>query len=446
MIQPPARSMFPLFAAVGMLGASPSVAADSTLDLCPAALEKGNILTSDDWLLTPADFQTAYRLPESAKPRIEQMLVALKARGVTVAMTVVPTRGVGSPNADAVAASHGLNYTEAQAREVYQQLLSWFEARGVITVDLATAFQEYTGDEPMFYARDHHWTQAAAELTAQQLAAAVSPRFPDLAPASYTIELKKPEPRSWPGSRTTRMGQLCPDFEAPELTHPVYEAVRQDPPTLGLLDDQPAPEVVLVGTSNSSPDFTFPGYLQRELSTEVLVNYLGGAGPLTTLMEYLRSDAFIDAPPRLLIWEWNTAGCWVRREEAPEFVKETAWNQIIPSIWGPCDDPVLTGTTTVKAGENTLIQAQPGAAAPSGDLYLHLGVSSPSLVAFEVIARQQGGVEQRIEVPYFGRLRYSGHVFLQLPTMASAIEELVLVAPEGVNADVNAQLCRVPAR
>ncbi len=446
MIRPLIRSLLPIAAVAATLGTTPSVAHASAMELCPAALDKGNILTDDDWLLTPGDFQTAYSLPASAKPQIERMLKALQARGVTVAVAVVPTRAVGAPNADAIAASHGLKYTEAKARQVHRELLSWFEAQDVITVDLATAFQEHTGDEPMFYARDHHWTQAAAELTAQQLAVAVAPRFPDLAPATFTVELKKPEPRSWPGSRTTRMSQLCPGFEAPNLSHPVYETVRQDPPTLGLLDDQPAPEVVLVGTSNSGPNHTFPGYLQRELGTEVLVNYLGGAGPLTTLMEYLRSDAFIDAPPRLLIWEWNTSGCWISRPETPDFVEETAWNQIVPSVWGLCDDPVLTGSATISAGDTPLMQAQPGSTAPSGDLYLHLGVSSPSLVAFELLAREADGTEQRIEVPYFGRLRYSGHVYVQLPTMTSGIQELVLVAPDGVNATVDAQLCRVPGR
>ena len=79
--------------------------------------------------------------------------------------------------------------------------------------------------------------------------------------------------------------------------------------------DQPAAEdalfantevpVALIGTSYSAnPNWNFVGALKEALHSDV-VNYAeDGHGPILPMLSYLKSDAFKNSPPQVLIWEF----------------------------------------------------------------------------------------------------------------------------------------------
>ncbi|MCY1242397.1 putative alginate O-acetylase AlgJ [compost metagenome] len=80
-------------------------------------------------------------------------------------------------------------------------------------------------------------------------------------------------------------------------------------------EDQPAGDdalfantevpVALIGTSYSAnPNWNFVGALKQALNSDV-VNYAeDGHGPILPMLSYLKSDAFKNSPPQVLIWEF----------------------------------------------------------------------------------------------------------------------------------------------
>jgi hypothetical protein len=419
-------------------------AAEPLPELCPAATEKHLFSTPDGWLMRGFDLNDEMVLPDDVVPGMEQIIAALQARGVTLAVVVVPQRGFALPDAPALAEQHGLSFDPQQAVASYGTLLAWFEARGVVTVDLASLFLEHQREHQLFFPRDHHWTQPAAQLVAGALAEALEPHRAGLRVTRFESVDRELPHRAWPGTITTQVAGLCPGFEAPDHTQPRLESKRLDPQQLGLLDEVPLPEVVVAGTSNSAYHYNFSGYLQDALSAEVLTSQIGGSGMLTALMAYLRSDAYIQATPRILVWEWIVTDLTVRRAPTPELSEQEALDQLLPSIWGPCATPLLQGSATLQEGVVPLVQAPTDGEPVLGELYLHLGVGSPSLKGFELVAHHQDGSEQRVEVAHFPRLEFSGHVYTLLPPSESGLEGLELHLPAGVSGEVRADVCGVP--
>lgn len=438
------RSLPPLLCAASLLLAGVASAAEPLPELCPAAAEKNLFSTPDGWLMRGFDFNDQMALPDDDVPGLEQILAALQARGITVAVVMVPQRGFALPDAPALAQQHDLSFDPQQAVAAYNGILEWFEDRGVVTVDLASLFLEHQQEAQLFFPRDHHWTQPAAKLVADALAEALEPHRDGLRVTPFASRDRELPHRAWPGTITTQVAGLCPGFEAPDHTQPRLESVRLDPQQLGLLDEVPLPEVVVAGTSNSAYHYNFSGYLQDALSAEVLTSQIGGSGMLTALMAYLRSDAYIQSTPRILVWEWIVTDLTVRREPTPELSEPEAISQLLPSIWGPCDAPLLQGSATLQEGMVPLVQAPVGGDPLLGDLYLHLAVGSPSLKGFELITHHADGSEQRAEVAHFPRLEFSGHVYSLLPSGSSPLVRVDLQLPAGVSGEVRAQVCGVP--
>jgi hypothetical protein len=427
-----------------LLLASAAHATEPMFELCPAATEAKLFATDDGWILRPFDLREEHPFPEAGRPGTARMLAALQARGITVAVVVLPRRGFARPDAAEIAAGRGEQYDPDKALASYREVLAWFEQRGVVTVDLGSLFLEHAGQEQLFFPRDHHWTQPAAKLAADALAQALVPYRQGLREARFETVSLEGEPRSWPGSITTQVAGMCPGFTVPDHTQPRLRSERLDPQQLGLLDEVPVPEVVVVGTSNSSYEYHFSGYLQDAISAEVLTKFIGGSGPLTSMMAYLRSDTYIQSPPRILVWEWIITDLTVRRDVTPDMPEPHAWNQILPSVYGPCEAPLLAGSASLTEGVVPLLQAAPGAEPAVGELYLHLAVGSPSLKGFGIVSHHADGSEQQVEVTHFGRVEYTGHVYSLLPASEAGLERLELVLPAGVSGEVQAQVCRVP--
>lgn len=63
--------------------------------------------------------------------------------------------------------------------------------------------------------------------------------------------------------------------------------------------------VALVGTSYSAnPHWNFLGALQQALRSDVANYAEDGHGPLLPMLKYLQSDAFKNAAPQVVVWEF----------------------------------------------------------------------------------------------------------------------------------------------
>jgi len=218
----------------------------------------------------------------------------LRERGIALAIALVPDKArveadklCGAPRA-------------AQAAARFDDFLGALRARGLTAISLLPALRAAA---PSFYRTDTHWNQAGAAAAAAAIAAALAD--PPLQRAETFATTAAAEAER-PGDllRLTSMDRLpdllrpAPDREAPEHTALAEGAA----PSGGLLDEAPAPEVALIGSSYSI-NGNFHGRLQQDLHSTVVNFGQAGGAFLGAAQTYFASQAFRDSPPKLIIWE-----------------------------------------------------------------------------------------------------------------------------------------------
>lgn len=204
-----------------------------------------------------------------------------------------------------------------EVKQRYTLILGKLQQAGVSTFDDYTVMQnvQKSGSE-VFYKTDQHWTQEAADATAQATADMIKRDVPQLAGAAGT---------GTPLGAVTkerRYGDLAELFLTPEekkaVGREIY-VVRRQAENQSLLDDAPAP-VHVTGHSMVQPYFGFPQKLSNVLDRPVSLNWKpGNIGPWVMLLEYVESPAFTQNKPQVLVWQMfepnfeqnpNAAGLW----------------------------------------------------------------------------------------------------------------------------------------
>jgi alginate O-acetyltransferase complex protein AlgJ len=231
---------------------------------------------------------------------VAQVAERLRVQGIELLIVVVPDKArVESQTLCAIRYS-------AQAKDRYDAFAAMLQKRGIVPVDLLHSFRAAHAGQPLYYRTDTHWNQQGAALAAVVVAAAAGPgsdvqhfRTELTAPAGERVgdllrlmSLDK-VPESF-GIRLRPTG----DIEAPERTVAVDETEAG-----GLLDEGPAVEAVLLGSSFSA-NANFLGRLQQELARPVTGFARAGGGFAGAAREYFASVAFRESPPKLVIWEF----------------------------------------------------------------------------------------------------------------------------------------------
>ena len=219
----------------------------------------------------------------------------------------------------------------------YALILDKLKGAGVNSFDdLAILKQVSSTGADVFYRTDQHWTQDAADATAQATADAIRKLVPEL---SGTAGTGTPLGTL---AKERRYGDLAEIFLTPDekkkLGREVY-TVRRQPENQSLLDDAPAP-VHVTGHSMVQPYFGFPQKLSNLLDRPVSLNWKpGNIGPWVMLLEYLESPAFKQTKPQLLVWQMfepsfnqgpDAAGLWDNAAVMPV----DTWTQRVSSALG----------------------------------------------------------------------------------------------------------------
>lgn len=218
----------------------------------------------------------------------------------------------------------GLRYA-AQARERYAAFAALLHARGIVQVDLLQPFLAVHGRQPLYYRTDTHWNQDGAKLAAHLVAEVARIKSGDVIfrteAADVPVERVGDLLRLMSLDKVTDWGDLglrpAPDVEFMERTVPVEASAAR-----GLLDEEPAAEVVLIGSSFSE-NANFHGRLQQELGIRISRFARPGGGFAGAAREYLSSIAFRETPPKLVIWEFpeRTLGQLLGNDEAKLFAE-----------------------------------------------------------------------------------------------------------------------------
>lgn len=188
---------------------------------------------------------------------------------------------------------------EVKAR--YGLILGKLGQAGISTFDDAAVLRQLKASgQEVFYRTDQHWTQVAADATAEATARMIG------------RDVVKLDGR--PGTGMTlgplfnerRYGDLAELFltadEKKQVGREVY-SVRRQAESSNLVDDAPAP-VHVTGHSMVQPYFGFPQKLSSLIDRPVSVNWNpGNVGPWIVLLEYVESPAFRQQRPQVLVWQ-----------------------------------------------------------------------------------------------------------------------------------------------
>lgn len=462
-----------LMASVPALVVRAATAADSELpdapvytvqpccSLCPRAAEPDAYETTymksamllaagdDGWL-----FRTNMDLVEDVQPidpliyeDLARLRRALNARGVQVVMVSSPPRGL----VEARKLGKGLSsrFDFPRALDNYRKHLDRLRAAGFIVPDTATfAGESADNGEPFYFKRDVHWRSSGARRTAELVAAELRARGLSKNLPEKPFDTVLSGTHLTPGSISAIASRLCGGVWPSEIS-PTY--ITAAPSSDNLFGDEGAPQVTLVGTSfSANPLYHFAGYLQSTLKTDVLNAAVAGGSFDGALTQYLRSAAFQESPPKILIWEtayqyFGTIG-------------RTTLRRLIPLVGNGCTAKKALKEATSKVnsglGEPVELIYNGGDrldATPAKDLVLDLQFDNPAVKDISVEFWYLDGSSEMLHPRYNEFTNTEGRVALELSpdgpnaTLPVVSVRLRIATPLATAATVTARLCRAGA-
>ncbi|KAA0985493.1 alginate O-acetyltransferase [Pseudomonas sp. ANT_J28] len=266
----------------------------------------GVVLGRDQWLYSDEEFNPIVNEELNLQGNyalVEGVRQELKAKGVKLVMAIVPAKTRLYPE----------HLGEVKPSSIHANLYEDFHARvaanNIVAPDLfGPMLKAKLNGQQVFLRTDTHWTPEGAQIAAETLAKSISDKYPlSGEPQHFVTE---------PAEKVTHKGDLRLFLPL----DPLFENLMPKPEPLQkrntvAAQDQPAGDdalfantevpVALIGTSYSAnPNWNFVGALKQALNSDV-VNYAeDGHGPILPMLSYLKSDAFKNSPPQVLIWEF----------------------------------------------------------------------------------------------------------------------------------------------
>jgi alginate O-acetyltransferase complex protein AlgJ len=226
---------------------------------------------------------------------VEEVAAYLKSRNIGLVVAPVPDKsriqsadlcGVDRPAA-----------IESRLGDFAAQL----KAAGIGVADLLGPMQAAGGER--YYRTDTHWNERGAKIAADAVAAALQEA--NLGPAQKAeFRVSKEPPRE-------RVGDLIRLAGLDNVPYPLRPRGDEEAPTVieqsaaanvGLLDETPAPQLAVVGTSFSRRA-NFVPFLSLALTAPVENMALDGGGVANAAITYFARPEFLKSPPRAIVWE-----------------------------------------------------------------------------------------------------------------------------------------------
>ena len=265
--------------------------------------------------------------------------------GSQLILLMQPTRGLAHPE-HIDESTTGFNWR--RAKNNYQSMIENLKEIGLLVVDMSDILPYKKNNQSYFFKRDHHWSIHGANISAKKVADIIkkNPAYQSI--SNFPVVLEKSGLMKSQGTLQSAVRQLC-DFDYPseyfsQFTVSTEEAEIDE----NSLFEDDLPEIVLVGTSNSTETYNFPQALMYELQKDVLNVAIKGGGYNGSLMQYLLSDEYRDTPPKFIIWE------------VPSYYRLSAKNfyrQIHPMIKDGCrsKDILLEDNKKLMSGVNEIL-------------------------------------------------------------------------------------------
>ncbi len=280
--------------------------------LCPEAADRSRYASGflkvlrvlvqgrENWL-----FRTDQELKENFGPQdpaayqgLGRINRGLLARHIRLVLVYTPTKGLVHPSK--LTPDTAFDFQAAAAH--YRRTVALIRKQGVIVPDLTPLFDEQKSKE-FYFRRDHHWTPYGARRTAKLVAAAIRelPEYATLAKQQFVT--RRVGLLGKVGTLQVGATALCGQAYPGQYVEKFATTLAQEEDDF--LGEAKLPAITLVGTSfsKSSYNYNFVGFLKEFLQTDILNEAAPGSGYAGSLEQYLLSEEFRQAPPRILIWE-----------------------------------------------------------------------------------------------------------------------------------------------
>lgn len=360
----------------------------------------------DGWLFrTKQDLKSEFEMKPDVVASYLTLIKVLKEKGVELVIAHAPTRGIAASEFLPDAGVLPTPYDAVKARQNYADFIKAMNDAGIYTAGTP----ETKAGAAYFYKTDLHWTTEGAREMAQAVADIIK-TLPEYAALKKTEFEMTPAPEGeFEGNFTDAIKALCkakmPLEKASQILIEAKAAVDQ---SSALFDDEKAPEVVLVGTSNSKRDdfdMNFSGSLKEFLSVDIQNSAIAGGGFDDSILAYLTSQGFQKSPAKLLIWEvpgyYNLHGDDAKKALA----------QLIPAVHGDCGEQALAKSTEITMGdkEAELFDSVAMESVSGKPFYLLLTIDKSVQKNFSVIAKM--GVDGKQEIKFSSSRNPDNRVF-----------------------------------
>ncbi len=304
------------------------------------------LLGKDGWIFrTKTDFFYNLRSDPTTVGRIARLNKAYEHQGIKLVISLIPTRGMLH--------DEYINYPEfekGRAVKAYQDLAKALKAQGITIGEI----ESFSAGQKFYYKRDHHWDSNGAKMMAQNIAKKIKalPVYSSLEKKEYYTQAEGTYDQYGTFSKYT--DKICGGETPPERVPDYKTFLKDSGGEDDLFGDDIKPEIVLVGTSNSTQSAAranFDGFLREYIGADVENLAVSGGGIDTAMLAWLASDEYKVHKPKIVIWE------------LPVYVNyrhPRVYNQITPSVYGKCkgEDVILTKEVVINGDELALFSAK----------------------------------------------------------------------------------------
>lgn len=274
-----------------------------TLAAPAAHSQSAVVLGAEGWLF--AGWEDARRAATPAQAALlgtlSQACRILADASIEVALTLAPMRARiyadMLPQELRAGADSGRRFTG---------LLGNLRGMAPVVPNYVSLLMNLRGSQPrtVFFKADSHWTGTAAEACATELSSLLASRARLPATSGGATRLGALETRS----QSPDLVPLLPEAARARYRPEIFHAHRVLPGPRGSLIEDARADIAIVGNSFMTPHLGFPAMLSNRLSRPVALHWLTARnGPWHTLLDYLGSETFRAARPRVVVWHFMEA-------------------------------------------------------------------------------------------------------------------------------------------
>ena len=270
--------------------------------------KNGVLVGKDNWLFTKEEFDYSADQEERLNKKVDYITTVseyLAQKDIRLVIAPIPSKA-------RIEKSRLGRYSFPSYKEpIYYKFSNALKGRNIAVIHVLASMSTYKGKTPLFLKTDTHWTPEGARQAALSIANYIHKNLPimDNDRKVYVSQLDKVENHTGDLLSYVPVGNMSlagfrPDkINIIKTTEQITEK-GHDGESANDLFSNDAPPITLVGTSYSAnPLWNFDGYLKEFLQADVLNAAEQGLGPFETMKKYLSNQAFLQTPPKTIIWE-----------------------------------------------------------------------------------------------------------------------------------------------